>query len=194
MKKYIFLLIIILGAGGWFLYRTPFNTFDALKAASAENDSQRFNALVDVTAICQSLTQDLKNDLTVSSTRSSWPDNRFVRSAQALSETLIASVLKPVLTPLGMNQLLTKGTLDRQLFGVSPESSKTLPPIDLRDETVPLDATAEEQSALTETAEYEGFNYFKVKLQSEDHLKPVILTFKRHNLVSWRLVRIGFGL
>lgn len=193
-------MIVVLGVTGWFLYQAPFKAFESLKIAAEENNTQQFNALIDADAIRKALTQDFKGTVTLSTSDPLLLDNAYAKAAQALSGTLIASVVNPILTPAGMHQLLTQGIVNRRLLGL-PEKTKPAPqPDDLRaDNTAQIVPPTEmikkaAPSPLTEEAGYESFNYFKVRLQSDGEVKPVILTFERNHLISWRLVRIGFGL
>lgn len=192
MKKLIFLLIVLLGVAGYFWYQTPFYAFNALKDAANENDAQRFDALVDKDAVRAALAQDFSPLISVSSSDPMWPDNKFAKAAQKLRGTMVGKALAPVLTPSGLHQLITRGTLDRNMFGLPPVPKKTEMPNDIRDATETADDT-QEPEPLKATEDYESFNYFKVKLESEGEVKPVTLIFKRYHLISWKLVRIGFG-
>lgn len=190
------LLVAVFLVVGWFFYREPYRTYDALKTAAAENDNLQFRNLVDESAVQKALIQDLR--AAVDETVGPIPENTYTRLAKSLADRLFAQLVAPITTPDGLHQLLTQGELDPAFYGASlpasAENDDDLLDSPSTDQPTPSTGGGKgNASVLTEQAGYDALNHFKVKLEAEGRVKPVILTFERKNIWSWHLVRVTFG-
>ena len=203
MKKLgILLVILLIGAAGWFLYQQPYAAYQQLRVAAAENDTVRFKVLVDSEQVRAFLQQDLTE--AIKDNTSGVPANAFTRFAQSLGNEMLDSLIQPIITPAGIHQLMTQGTLEPELLGLSEVEPQEIPQTEQQPDDLLADApvvapsavtsTATASVALTEEAGYESPLRYKVRLYSEGAVKPVIFTFERDGILSWSLVRIGFGL
>ena len=199
MKKIgILLVAVLLGVAGWFIYQQPFSTYEKFRTAVEENNSVAFSQLVDKEQVATSLKQDLKAGI---KDQTGILPNDFTKLAFDAIDDLIGDLIQPIMTPQGVYQLMTQGALDPLLFGISFEKPESVASEDNNATDILADTSAaakpkeeKKTSALTEEMGYESFFRFKVRINQEGEIKPVIFTFERQGLFSWKLVRIGFGL
>ena len=192
----ILVVIAIFGAIGWFFYQQPYRAYEQLRSAAQENDSVAFGELVDQDKIKAFLRQDIKED--VIKNASHVPNNEFSKKAYELADVMLDTLIQPIITPQGIYQLLTEGQLDAALFGLTNKPAEKEVVDNKPDDLLAADQAADDKKpqtiTLTEETGYDSLTSFKVKLEAPGQVKPVILTFERKGLFSWKLVRIGFGL
>jgi hypothetical protein len=178
MKKRTRTRLIVVAAilaVGWVSY-TPYLAVEQMRQAAENRDAVTLSQYINYPAVRESLKANL-NAKMVAEIGKRDDKNPFVLIGAALATSFIGPFVDSLVTPDGMAMMM-RG--DKPSFDKSRPSSTSV--------------SASDALPTTTTMGYESFDEFVVKNKKAGEAEPVVLIFRRENIVNWKLSAIRLPL
>lgn len=166
----VVVLAVLAAAGAWF-YLTPYRVYERMALAARSGDAAGLAQCVDMPALRESMKANVNARLTAEMARHGNGDPAAALGA-AFASALVNPMVEALLTPESLATLIRNG----------------LPPAG--DAAAGGATTA--TTAATVSKRYEDYARFVVTVRrGGGESAPVVFTFHRHSLATWKLAALG---